>query len=153
LPREGKELRCQSCAALSRCTYSSEQPGRGFIAASEPCAEQFEVAEDRCQKIVEVVCDPTSKLADRLHFLGLMKLILDVLHFGDVARAGDDKLLTFVPFRNENEQDIDRPRQAGHRAPRDVTLVLAGPQTGAHVPEWQLSRLNAQHLLEAAPTT
>ena len=67
--------------------YGSEQAGQGFIAAAEPRPEQFEVAEDRCQKIVEVVCDPTSKLADRLHFLCLMKLILDVLHFGDVARS------------------------------------------------------------------
>lgn len=102
LPSEDKELRCESCAALSCCTYSGEQPDRGFIAAAEPCANQFEVAEDCRQKIVEVVCDTTSKLADSLHFLGLMKLILDVLHFGDVARTGDDKRVALVPLGNEN---------------------------------------------------
>jgi hypothetical protein len=56
-----------------------------------------------------------------------------------------------VPLWNENEQYIDRPRHAGHRASCDVTLVFTGPQTGVHVLQWPLSRLNTQHLFEPAP--
>jgi hypothetical protein len=41
LPSEGKELRCESCAALSRCTYSGEQPDRGFIAAIDERFSSF----------------------------------------------------------------------------------------------------------------
>ena len=40
--------------------------------------------------------------------------------------------------------------RAGHRAPGDVTLVLSGLHAGAHMLERQLSRLDAQHLLEPA---
>jgi hypothetical protein len=80
-----------------------------------------------------------------------MKLILDVLHIGDVARTGNDKRVALVPLWNENEQYVDRPRHAGHRASCDVTLVFTGPQTGAHVPQWQLSRLNTLHIFEPAP--
>ena len=118
---------------------------------AEPRSEQFEVAEDRCQQIIEIVCDPASKLTNRLQFLCLMKLILDLPHFGDVARSSDDKRLALVPFWNENEQYVDRPRHAGHGASSDVALVLTGPQAGAHMPKRQLSWLDAQHLFEPAP--
>jgi hypothetical protein len=79
-----------------------------------------------------------------------MKLVFDLSHFGDVAGSSNDKGVTFMLLRNENEHYIDHPRHAGHRAPGDVTLVLSGPQAGAHMLERQLSRLDAQHLLEPA---
>ena len=128
-----------------------EQPSRGLVTGTEPRPEQFKVAEDRCQQIIEVVRDPAGKLADSLQFLGLMKLILDLPHFGDVAGSRNDKRFILLPLRNENEHDVDRPRHAGHSAPGDITLVLAGPQAGAHVAERQLSRLDAQHLFEPSP--
>jgi hypothetical protein len=80
-----------------------------------------------------------------------LKLILDMPHFSDVARSGDYKCLAVVPLRDENKQYVDRPCDAGHGAPCDVALVLTGPQTGPHMPEWQLSLLKAQHLFEPAP--
>jgi hypothetical protein len=80
-----------------------------------------------------------------------MKLILDLPHFGDVTRSSDNKRLTLLPFRNENEHYVDRPRHARHGASGDVALVLTCSQAGAHMPERQLSRLDPQHLLEPAP--
>jgi hypothetical protein len=122
-----------------------------LITGIESRPKQFKVAQDRCKQIIEVVRDPAGKLADGLQFLSLMKLILDLPHLGNVAGSRDDERVALLPLRNENEHDVDRPRHTGHSAPGDITLVLAGPQAGAHVAERHLSRLHAQHLFQPAP--
>src|SRR5215472_14723170 len=80
-----------------------------------------------------------------------MELILNLPHVGDVAGSRYDKLRLFVPLRNENEQYVNRPSHTGHGPPSDVALVLAGLDAGAHMPERQLSWLDAQHLFDPPP--
>jgi hypothetical protein len=80
-----------------------------------------------------------------------MELILNLPHLGDVTGRRYDKLRLFVPLRNENEQYVNRPSHTGHSPPSDVALVLTGTDAGPHMPEWQLSRLDAQHLFDPPP--
>src|SRR5438552_12736201 len=46
---------------------------------------QFEVWDDRGEKIIEVVGDSVGKLTDRLHLLGLTELLFDGTALGHVA--------------------------------------------------------------------
>jgi len=80
-----------------------------------------------------------------------MKLILDLPHFGNVASSRDDERVALLPFRNENEQYVDRSGHPGHSAPSDITLVVAGPQAGTHMAEWQLGWLDPQHFFKPPP--
>ena len=47
------------------------------------------VAGDRGQRVVEIVRDPAGQPADRLHFLRLPQLILELPSIGDVLHGAD----------------------------------------------------------------
>src|SRR5262245_8774214 len=66
LSRKGEELRRKSCSALSRGERCGKQSSRGLVTGIESRPQQFKIAQDRCQQIIEVVRDPASKLADGL---------------------------------------------------------------------------------------
>ena len=47
--------------------------------------ERLQIAGDHGQQIVEVVCDPTGELADRLHLLRMAELCLCLTPLGEIA--------------------------------------------------------------------
>ena len=47
--------------------------------------QRFQIAGDHSQQIVEVVCDPASELADRLHLLRMAELCLCLTPLGEIA--------------------------------------------------------------------
>jgi hypothetical protein len=68
------------------------QPSMDRISRADRHHAQFRIAEDRPQHIVEVVGHPAGQPADRLHFLGLFKLLADpvvlLFHFLDQGNVG-----------------------------------------------------------------
>ena len=69
-PGECKQPMRQGCAAFGSAADHQKQTS-DFVGNIVPPIEQIGRAEDRSQKIVEVVGDSSGKLTDSLHFLGL----------------------------------------------------------------------------------
>jgi hypothetical protein len=79
----------------------------GSHSTAQPSPGQFESAHPALQHVVEVVCDASGQLADRLHFLRLPQLLLRLRKarlilqpFGDVDRARVGRLLSDLPCKS-----------------------------------------------------
>src|SRR5271166_4533454 len=61
----------------------------------------FQIADDRCQDVVEIVSDATGELADRLNLLRLPELLLHFLAAGEVAdESGENSFSVRVRLPN-----------------------------------------------------
>ena len=64
----------------------------GLMPRRQLGAGQRGVARDRRQHVVDVVRNPRGKLADDLHLLGLIQLLLQAPLLGHVARDRQDRI-------------------------------------------------------------
>jgi len=74
----------------------------------ELVAEEFRVADDDGQEIVEIVRDAAGELADHLHLLRLHKLFFSFLAFGKVVDDPDEDGFAILP-RLANRQLHSEP--------------------------------------------
>ena len=96
-PRECEQALHQSLGPLRRLKRTTDQPLFALAADAAPL-QHIEAADDRGQKIVEVVGDAAGELSHRLEFLRLAQRILGERQFGlcrlfrcDVAAIGIDQ--------------------------------------------------------------
>ena len=75
----------QTRAPRSRAQRSLRISSAG-VARWQHRRQHFQIADDRSQQIVEVMRDAAGQLADRLHLLGLAKLLFGCLPLGQIAR-------------------------------------------------------------------
>ena len=98
--------------------------------------QQFQIAGDHRQQVVEVVRDAAGQLADRLHLLGLAQLLLHALARRDVADEAGEDLLARKHYLADRE--LDREDRAVlalrlHRPADSDDPLLAGPQIAFEV--------------------
>ena len=77
---------------------------------------QLGVADEGGEEVVEVVRDAAGQPAERVHLLGLPKLIFQALSFGDVARDTQHRGQGLVPLLGDLERHhvgVDPPLAAG----------------------------------------
>ena len=89
LAAEGQQLLRQRSRPVSRVLDFGDvgpQRAAGFQGAQQ----QFAVAQDRRQEIVEVMSHSTGESADRFHFLRLLELLFESLALSDVGRDAQD---------------------------------------------------------------
>ena len=86
-PGEGEELFHQVCAAPGAAFDEVEIVHRA-VWQRQP--QQFGGHENRGERVVEVVRDPTGQRADALHPLGAPQLGLQSLLFGDIPLDGNE---------------------------------------------------------------
>src|SRR6202048_1711071 len=87
-PRKGEKLRRQLCpSAGGTQSGCSQLPDPAII---RRFLDEFEVPGDHHKQVVEIVRDSARELADRLHLLALVKLILhEAAHLQGVLLLGD----------------------------------------------------------------
>ena len=145
--RKRQKLLDQPGAVLGSPRRRAGVPRRGRVAV-QARRQQFEIADDRGQQIVEIMRDAAGQLADRLHFLGLPQLLFHRLALGDVARCRHDEPVALMLLGHAREHDVDRARHAGHRAARRVTLVLASADASLEQTERELRLLDPENFLD-----
>ncbi len=148
LPRKGQQLGGQSRAAFGPGLGRGEQARGARVAPAEPRLEQFEIADDRGQQIVEVMCHARGQLAHRLDPLCLAQLRLGPLAVLDLGgepavggfelggALGDPALQQLVGLAHV--VDVDRSAEpildAALKADRPVVdaMPAIGAVTAAH---------------------
>src|SRR5262249_44452484 len=83
LPAEREELRREGARPLPSSANLVHVRAAWFVGWG-PSLQELAVAEDRREKVVEVVRDPTRELADRAELLGLEELLLESLSLADI---------------------------------------------------------------------
>src|SRR5580692_697494 len=111
----------------------------GRVVEADAFAEEFGDAENRGERIVELVGDAGEHLAHRGEFFGLDELLFEALHVCDVA-AGNDDAIDFAGFVEE------RAEMAANLAPIAALVAHAHFErtertlTGKHFSENRLQR-------------
>ena len=78
---------------------------------SKALKQEFRIARNHHQKIVEVVRDPAGKAADRFHLLRLAKLLLQRAPFGNVfGEKLEYDVIILAPGRRLSVRQILEPR-------------------------------------------
>ena len=86
LAAEGEQLLRQTCRAMRAADRRFGQPAPGCVGCRKPRLEQFEIADDRGQQIVEIVRHPSGEAPERLDLLRLDERLLGLTALGDGAR-------------------------------------------------------------------
>ena len=89
LTRESEQALCQrfrAARAAHRIVHGPFQPVNIEIGPAEVSLQRFEIADDDCQQIIEVVRDAACELADAFHLLRLPGALVCGAPFGEVAR-------------------------------------------------------------------
>ena len=110
------------CAA-ARCRVATASPSRRGTSNSR-------LPMIAVNRLLKSCAMPPVRWTDGLHFLRLAQLLLHRLARGKVARRRHDQPVALVLLGHADEHHVDRAGHAGHRAPRRVTLVLAGADAG-----------------------
>jgi hypothetical protein len=110
---EGQQLLCQLCGAAGRLEHEVEVALRLGVAGAQ--RGHLDRAHDPAEQVVEVVGDAARQLAYRLHLLGVVKLLLEPVLLGDVAKDehhADDRPLA-VADRRARVRDLAPAAVAG----------------------------------------
>ena len=86
LAAESEQLLRQTCRALRAADRRVGQPVPVRVGCRKPRLEQFEIADDRGQQIVEIVRHPAGEAPERLDLLRLDERRLGLTPLGDGAR-------------------------------------------------------------------
>jgi hypothetical protein len=117
--REGQQLAGEPGAALHRLAGVGD-PALNLFTILRCQGDQFEVAGDRLQEVVEVVGDPAGELADCLDLLGLDQRCFGPLALGDfraqlfqhrVAFGQRQRQLVVLALEHGRRRDGQQPRQ------------------------------------------
>ena len=121
---EGEELASERGGAIGGLLN-----GFGFgmqrVAGSELVEQNFGVAADDHEQIVEVVSDAAGEAADGFHFLGLAELIFEDAALGDVFGDGFEDVGGFVAAGDGAAADADGDGDAVFALPADFEAVHA----------------------------
>ncbi len=129
------------------------------IVLGQALLENFTVADDYAQQIIEIVRDPSGELPNSLHLLCLAQLFLQKFPLRDVPKNGDD---AFLPGDFDGFRRIERDAlltglctindlQVAHAAMFPEHLDEPGSIFRAF-PEFQLQGSAADHLLAPVPS-
>ncbi len=96
--------------------------------------DDFDVAIDDGQQVIEVVGNASGELAHGLHFLGLHELFFEVLLTGDILRQDvqERDLAGMVADGASADEDLDYRAIATQPGAFDAIHGAAGEQGGAH---------------------
>jgi hypothetical protein len=100
-PTEGEELRRQLRAILGCVQRLFDM--LALAGSADMGIVHFQIGDDRCQEIVEIVRDAAGKLTDRLHLLRLLKLLFHLLAAREVAHESSEDSFS-VRVRLPNSQ-------------------------------------------------
>ena len=146
LAGEGQQLRRQARAPLGRGHGGGQRSGEPLVRRLDPCLEQFEIAEDCGQQIVEIVRHAGGQLPDRLDALCLPQLRLGLFALVDLRREPAVGGFEFggalgdPPFEQgvglAHVVDIDRSAEPEHDLAVDPDRPVADamPAIGAVMP-------------------
>ena len=105
---EGKQSACQFSPA--RCRLKGIMEHLLVLDFGEAAFQQFKIAHNDAEKIVEIVGQPPGHIADRLHLLRLLQLRFGVELLGQIAqnfRSADDLAIGGAD-RRDREHDRNR---------------------------------------------
>ncbi len=132
LAAERQELLRERCRSLRSLPHLGEIP-LGRAVRRQLFAQNVDVAKNRCEDVVEIVRHAAGEPADRLHFLRLPQLTLELLALRDVLEVEEKMRLTGERDDFSGQKAGARLARAGQPLHLDIAEDTPGSELRQHL--------------------